>query len=88
MTEKMIGNFRVHLGAGSHVRNIQTAIKDIAKRDYPCLDMNPIPPIFVPCLFLPTKCPEVIDYEEYISEFENAKRLKNLQAQGTSLTAK
>ena len=87
MTEKIIDNFRVHLGTNSYVEDIQKAIKDVAKRDYPCLDWDKIPPIIVPCLFLPTNCPEVIDYEKYISEIENAKRLKNLQEEGRNLTA-
>ena len=73
MSEKIINNFRVHLGADSYVQDIEEAIKKVANRDYSCLNLDKIPPILLPCLFLPTNCPEVIDYKKFISEMEKLK---------------
>ena len=79
MSEKIIDNFRVHLGADTYVQDIEEAIKKVANRDYSCLDLDKIPPIFVPCLFLPTNCPEVIDYEKFISEMEELKKNTDIE---------
>ena len=55
MSEKIIDNFRVHLGADTYVQDIEEAIKKVANRDYSCLDLDKIPPIFCTLPFFANK---------------------------------
>ena len=88
ITKTITENLKVHLGADQFVYDIRKAVTDIAKRDYPELDSNVIPPIFVPQFFL-AKHPEALNYERYIEELkvleasinlseENNQRVKQL----------
>ena len=72
MVEIISENLKVHLGADLFVDDIRQAVKDVAKRDYPELDLDKIPPIIVPQFFL-AQNPEAIHYEKYIEELKNLK---------------
>ena len=71
--EKICQNFEVHLGANHHENDIKKAVKKVANREYPELNSQRIPPIFIPEVFL-TKHPEMLDYDQYIIELEKQQQ--------------
>ena len=63
--DQLCHNFQLLLGANKKIENIKNAIEEVAGRDYRELDLEQIPPIFVPLVFL-SRCPESIDNEKYV----------------------
>ena len=59
-------------GGQDPIEDILKAVDSIGNRDYPQLNEDPIPTIFVPNQFL-TKYPENFDYKTYIKELEDRK---------------
>ena len=84
----MFSNFRFLLGGGQDpIKDILKAVDSIGNRDYPQLNLDTIPSIFVPNIFL-TKHSEVFDYKIYIQKLQKmkkgideseARKLKNYQ---------
>mgnify|MGYP001168439037 CR=1 FL=1 len=91
MAEKLCENFQVLVGGNHVVSDIRKAIETISNRDYPELNSEKIPPIFVPMLFL-RKHPEALEYKRYIKELKKMKenidieRARNLKKAQTILT--
>ena len=72
MAEKICENFQVIMGGDQVLYDIKKAVESVGNRDYPQLNSEKIPPIFVPQLFLP-KFPEAIDYKIYIQKLQKMK---------------
>ena len=77
MFQKICQNFQFFLGGDYELKDIREAVLTVGKRDYPELDSEIIPTIFVPKLFLPQH-PEAIDIEKYIEKLKEEKeKLEN-----------
>ena len=77
MFQKICQNFQFFLGGDYEVKDIREAVLTVGKRDYPELDSEIIPTIFVPKLFLPQH-PEAVHIEKYIKKLKEEKeKLEN-----------
>ena len=72
MAQKIHENFKFLLGGDCELTDVKEAVESVGNRDYPGLNGQKIPPIFVPTMFL-SKFPEVLDYEKYIQELQTLK---------------
>jgi hypothetical protein len=72
MAQKIHENFKFLLGGDCELTDVKKAVESVGNRDYPGLNGQKIPPIFVPTMFL-SKFPEVLDYEKYIQELQTLK---------------
>ena len=72
IAEKVCENFELILGGGQVIDDVIKAVESIGNRDYPQLNLEKIPTIFVPNIFL-TKHSEVFDYKRYIQELQKLK---------------
>ena len=59
-----------NLGANEQIRDIKKAVESVGNRDYPELNHDKIPPIYVPEVFI-AQYPEAIDYEKYIKQLKS-----------------
>ena len=78
MAEKIHENFNFLLGGDCELTDIKEAVESVGNRDYPGLNRQKIPPIFVPTMFL-AKYPEVLDYEIRIQKLNNLKDSINVR---------
>ena len=77
MFQTICQNFQFFLGGDYEIKDIKEAVLSVGRRDYPELDSENIPTIFVPKLFLPQH-PEAVDIEKYIEKLKEEKeKLKN-----------
>ena len=72
IAEKVCENFELILGGGQVIDDVIKAVESVGNRDYPQLNLEKIPTIFVPNIFL-TKHSEVFDYNIYIKELQTLK---------------
>ena len=70
--EKICENFQILL---------KKAVERVAKRDYPELDLDKIPPIIVPEVFLANH-PEAVDYKVHIEELKKQKDFFDIRRAG------
>ena len=78
MAQKIKENFNFLLGGDCELTDIKEAVESVGNRDYPGLNRQKIPPIFVPTMFL-AKYPEVLDYEIRIQKLETLKDSINVR---------
>ena len=78
MAQKIHENFNFLLGGDCELTDIKEAVESVGNRDYPGLNRQKIPPIFVPTMFL-AKYPEVLDYEIRIQKLETLKDSINVR---------
>ena len=72
IAEKVLENFELILGGGQVIDDLIKAVESVGNRDYPQLNLEKIPTIFVPNIFL-TKHPEVLDYTLYVQQLQELK---------------
>ena len=81
LAEKICENFQILLGGDEFINDIKKAVESVAKRDYPELDLDKIPPIFVPEVFLANH-PEAVDYKVHIKELNKQKDFFDIRRAG------
>ena len=81
LAEKICENFQILLGGNEFINDIKKAVESIAKRDYPELDLDKIPPIIVPEVFLANH-PEAVDYKVHIQELKKQKDFFDIRRAG------
>ena len=81
LAEKICENFQILLGGNEFINDIKKAVESIAKRDYPELDLDKIPPIIVPEVFLANH-PETVDYKVHIKELKKQKDFFDIRRAG------